>query len=65
MVKLIGFGEWASELARAFGENPKETRSITLYCSVDEAVTVAIEKYVDGENGEKVLQTIKKIAWIE
>ena len=64
MKKMIGVGEWASELCLAFGEEPGEVSSITLHVAVNEAVTVTIEKFVDRDN-KKVLAVVKKVVWVE
>ena len=64
MRKMIGVGEWASELCRAFGEEPGEVRVIDLHIEVGEVVTVTIEKFVDRDN-KKVLAVVKKVVWVE
>ena len=64
MKKMIGVGEWASELCRAFGEEPGEVSCITLHVAVDKAVTVTIEKFVSVDN-KKVLAVVKKVVWVE
>ena len=64
MKKMIGMGEWASELCSAFGEDPGEIRAITLHVAVDNVVTVTIEKYVSVDN-VKVIEIVKKVIWVE
>ena len=64
MTKILGTGDWACELIRAFGEDPKQTRRITLDMIAMEPVTVIIEKFVMGENS-LAIETIKKVAWVE
>lgn len=64
MAKIAGCSDWGRELCRAFGEDPNDVSSITLVSVPDAAVAVTIEKYVDSRN-EKVLKTIRKVAWVE
>jgi hypothetical protein len=64
MGKMIGNGDWASDLCRAFGENPKEVKSIKLFVASGEVVTVKIEKFVNDDN-TVIIETIKKVAWVE
>ena len=64
MTAIIGCSEWGRELCRAFGEDPKGVRAITLRSEPNVIVTVTIEKFVDKDN-TKILETIKKVAWVE
>ncbi len=64
MKKMIGSGEWATELCEAFGEDPGGVRRMTLDVSPGEVVTVTLEKFVDKGNSE-VIKVIKKHIWVE
>ena len=62
---ITGMSEFAVELSKALGEDPKKVRGVMLNCSVDEVVTVAIERYVDEPTAEKILEVIRKHVWME
>lgn len=64
MAKMIGRGEWASDLCSALGENPRLVRCIDLHVGVDSPIVATIEKYVDSDN-KVVIETIKKVVWVE
>jgi len=65
MAKILGNGQWASDLLKALGEDPSRTRKITLVCEVGNPVIVTIEKFVFDTATEPFLEVIRKAAWIK
>jgi hypothetical protein len=64
MLKVCGSDEWTLNLIRALGEDPSKTKNITINIPVREAVTMTVEKYVDGST-DGATEIIKKVAWID
>ena len=64
MAKMVGQGDWASALSKAFGFDPKNVRSLILEVAVDAVVMVTAEIYVDDSQTD-VIETIKKVVWVE
>jgi hypothetical protein len=57
--------EWASELCKALGEDPDKVRSIDMHLESGKSVVFSIQKLLPPENGARLIQTIKKVSWVE
>lgn len=64
MTFITGMSDFAIELSKALGEDPDKVCGISLECLVGSVVTVTIQRYVDNEEAEKIIETVKKQAWV-
>ncbi len=62
---LMGWGDWGSDLVRAFGEDPASTCGFTLDIPVDDAVTVTVQRYLSLDEIATATEIIRKYAWKE
>lgn len=62
---LMGWGDWACDLMRAFGEDPSKTCGFTLEVSPDAAVTVTVKRYANLEETSVATEIVRKFAWKE
>lgn len=62
---LIGWGDWACDLVRAFGEDPSKTCGFTLEVFPDDAVTVTVKRFANLEETSVATEIIRKFAWKE
>ena len=57
--------DFGKRLCDAIGEPPDMVRSIEIRSCIDKPVTIILEKFVDNEQGEKIIKLLKKYIWIE
>ncbi len=63
---LMGWGDWACDLARAVGEDPeKKTFGITIDVYPDAAATVTVKRYLNLDEVATATEIIQKFTWKE